>query len=1431
MPSIRGLQTQPGEPASGSSSCDCSSAAASTTCAQEITILYQGEEFRTYLEYHATNYQAEHPNVIVQLLEVFSETSTKTDFISELSPSIKELINGQEAYQWDGGIFPGQLMGALAESQRLVDLTEYVLQDSHNIMEEASTIDWATVLPFQRYQQSMYDHQILTVPLDGDVLSMYYRRDLFERFNISVPRTWEEYQEAADFFHNFDSPALGGGRPGNNNNLDKPVVGSCVSRAPNCTNAYWTSMVLSSMTQSRGTSSGYLLDPSTTEPLLGEAMDETLRILMEQSQVGPTDLELVGDCMAVNFEMMNEGLCALTFNWGNQLLLDSGNNADDSIEIGVAPTPGSAKVLNRHTGQLEECTPELCPYGEYYEDIGIVNRPAYAAFGGWAGGVSNSTSGAKQRAVADFFSYLSNQAQSLPDVLPNSISSFADPYRYSHVKSSDWIDSNGFLDTEITASQYTESLRELDSGNSVMEFRIPPGIDLREILDQEVSSYLSTTRAQNGDVESRQNITATITSRMQQSISSVVDMDVADVYQTSLGYSTGTVPVNMNYIDPDFRAAGWGLAGLICLMAFVLCTWTLFHDRNRVMQAFQPFLLVQSAVGLFFLGATIVPLGFDDSLFSTEILDITCMATPWIYVFGFSLFFSAVYSKIRMCVKIFRDPDKYDVLVVRGMDALKVFLRIFILNGIFLALWTALDPLKWVRQEISDQNMIISGTVETFGACRGSSTTSFGMALALFFLNLILCFMGTLQAFKCRFLVLEYNEMQWLPLSLLPFFECWIIGGPLLVFVTEDPTITFILLSLVIAVSSIAAALAVFAPKDWYIRKYKGAEDKMSENATVISFPRTSAAGVRLLNHPTVRTMIYCMLPGRLGWDSNVVFSFPLQLESRKQVVRLEKQLEQTTAYNTELVNDIRGMKEKFYQMTERERVAAEEKIAMEGASQTGHSREQSVSDYETNEEGLAAMEHFASVWSSQDDDEDFVDDITEPEDDDDDIAIAAASMRSGGQSGAMGSFGASSGENPETAPTGAVAGIAAGGAALLGGIIYARKSSRSLSVDEGDDMERGRTLPSDERYDEYGYDDNSEHEVPLKELESPDSPGVYSHEQAMVSGSERSFAEDSTGPGLVDDEIYGLDKTIEADDLEALEHEAAALAEQFKLNSTYLESVSDLQNADNDGSGLHNLDISKITDDTGDSMFGSPSRSIKKNKSTDETEDMNENSSSTGRTSRPAAGESSGGAFMSGVDNLDTIEGRSMQHAGEPSGYVHHPPEIYCDDDSGDDDSHQMKPPIPMQYQSSNASPRAQDSPMSRSSEKNLSYSIADWSAVGTTGGLLADLSDSTSTSSYASAYQDSFSDLGDYSSRRDSDPDIVPLAKGIEQTVAVSEFDAVKVAAETYDASESRKKAEEKEESDRLAKIQERKEKKRQLENWRLSLTRSFEKDGHNI
>ena len=864
-------------------------------CVRNIVLLFEGEEFRKYLEHHVANYKLHKREVSITLQEVnlsSSSSSLSNGFEhnnTSIGKNLLEHINNitdtgsSSLPSWDGVVFPAHMTGALQESNRLWDWNDYLVQQQNSEHDSKDNIEWMDIQPFYRSQAqqvhkkstagaslffqgtSLNDRntdgvtrRTLYVPLDGDVISLYYRKDLFEKYQILVPRTWNSYRDVATFFH---------GKPWGPNNTT--LAGSCVARKPsqssensnNTIYADWASLVLSTMTQTQGTSSGFLLDPETIEPILGDAMEETLRILAQESALSEgndhevNDKSNIDDLNNLRWRL-NEGSCAMTFSLANQLTTAMNDDDKNFNNIGVAPTPGSKSVLNRTSGLLETCTPELCPYGTYYDDIGIVNRPSYAAFGGWVGGVSNDSTSSKQQDMVDFFSYISNRGQSLSDVLPNERSQFVSPYRYSHAAASNWVGA-GF--DEVTASQYTETIKEVNSENTVSEIRIPPGTAIREIIDQEVNSYLSATNDYENtflelfsnssqDATLRSETTTSMDRRIRDAVASLDTQTVITNYQSSLSYPTGYEDVSMNYININYRDTGWGAAALICFSSIAVVFWILWNRKKTAMQAFQPILLIQSAMGFLFMGATLVPLGFDDSLFSKEILDITCMATPWIYVFGYTVFFSSVYSKIQVCTEIYKNPGKYERIMVRPMDSVKMFCKLFALNGILLGLWTYIDPLKWSRIEKTNGILFPDGTVETYGGCMSDRFEHTGFAIGLFVFNLIISFLAMLEALRCRLLVLEYHQMQWLQLCIVPFFEAWIIGGPVISILREQPSAQYLAFLMTIASSSIASAFAIFGPKEWYIRKNNVLDSEKGPETP----PTPSPAGVRVLKHPKV---------------------------------------------------------------------------------------------------------------------------------------------------------------------------------------------------------------------------------------------------------------------------------------------------------------------------------------------------------------------------------------------------------------------------------------------------------------------------------------------------------------------------------------------------------------------------------------------------
>ena len=314
----------------------------------------------------------------------------------------------------------------------------------------------------------MYDNVVRTIPLDGDYILMYYRKDLFEAFNRTVPRTWDEYSDAAKFFHNrtYFPDGVTPIAPLDENNEPQQIQGSCVGRLERCANSYWARLILFSMPQNQGTSSGALFDPENNmKPLLGEAMVQALRHMVNQARFDNAEGQF-GGCLGYNRAVFTSGRCAITYNWGDQIQSMGDVSFQQSYvsdKTGVVRTPGSTRILNRETLALEDCTAQSCPYGTFYEDIGTVNYAPYAAFAGWAASVNNYADSAHQLAAARFFSYASSTEQSITDVIPANNTetnienlSFSNPYRLSHLAVEAWTDQAFEQDFAI---EYTDALR------------------------------------------------------------------------------------------------------------------------------------------------------------------------------------------------------------------------------------------------------------------------------------------------------------------------------------------------------------------------------------------------------------------------------------------------------------------------------------------------------------------------------------------------------------------------------------------------------------------------------------------------------------------------------------------------------------------------------------------------------------------------------------------------------------------------------------------------------------------------------------------------------------------------------------------------------------------------------------------------------------
>jgi len=220
---------------------------------------------------------------------------------------------------------------------------------------------------------------------------------------------------------------------------------------------------------------------------------------------------------------MNEGRCVLTYNWGDSFTAQKGSAIDGLL--GVAPTPGSPFVYDRETKELARCDKKLCgKYGVYDKDFGWINQAPYAAFGGWSGAVSSSTSEAMALETANFYSFMSN--------IPESIKADEQaPYRESQLNVSAYEElgypRNGIL-------QYFETVsKNLESENVVMDIRFPGAREINGVYNEEVTKYLE--QISEGDISTTpESVVNSITEEWNEIIK--YDSNLISEYQQSLNF-------------------------------------------------------------------------------------------------------------------------------------------------------------------------------------------------------------------------------------------------------------------------------------------------------------------------------------------------------------------------------------------------------------------------------------------------------------------------------------------------------------------------------------------------------------------------------------------------------------------------------------------------------------------------------------------------------------------------------------------------------------------------------------------------------------------------------------------------------------------------------------------------------------------------------
>ena len=355
----------------------------------------------------------------------------------------------------DAAVFAPQWMVDYVGPGYLEDLTDKVAADGALAVED--------IAPFFREFSQQYNGRTYLITLDGDFQMVYYRSDLFKEAGLSAPTTWDDYVAAAKALHGKDMDGDG-----------QADYGSCIAKKRNAQSYWMITSIAASFLQSRGTSQGAFFDTRDMKPLVNnEAFAAALGVYLETTKYAPPDeINLdVGDTRS----LFTTGRCALTLDWGDigTLAIDP-ENSKVVDKVGAVMLPGSKQVLDRESGKLVACDAGTCPHA-----VDGVNRAPFAAFGGWSGGINKSADAKVKAAAYDFFSFMSQPAQSNVDVTIG-ITGF-NPYRLSQFENKEnWVKAGM---SEAAAADYLGAIQaSLNSPNMVLDLRIPKNQAYQQVV-------------------------------------------------------------------------------------------------------------------------------------------------------------------------------------------------------------------------------------------------------------------------------------------------------------------------------------------------------------------------------------------------------------------------------------------------------------------------------------------------------------------------------------------------------------------------------------------------------------------------------------------------------------------------------------------------------------------------------------------------------------------------------------------------------------------------------------------------------------------------------------------------------------------------------------------------------------------------------------
>ena len=222
---------------------------------------------------------------------------------------------------------------------------------------------------------------------------------------------------------------------------------------------------------------------------------------------------------------------------------------------------------------------------------------------------------------------------------------------------------------------------------------------------------------------------------------------------------------------------------MIIFLSVAFTLWTKKKENLRVVKSAQPIFLYIITAGTLLMGSAIIPLSLDPGVVSLEGASRACIAMPWLLACGFSLTFSALFTKTHRILTIMRNAAAFKRVKVTAMDVAKPMIVLLVTNVIILSVWTGIDPLRSDTIVLQRNVPFLQPTV-TENICYSDHRDVFLAVLGV--INLGALFIAFVEAYLARNISVELSESAYIMKAISIILLVSFIGIPVIIIAREN---------------------------------------------------------------------------------------------------------------------------------------------------------------------------------------------------------------------------------------------------------------------------------------------------------------------------------------------------------------------------------------------------------------------------------------------------------------------------------------------------------------------------------------------------------------------------------------------------------------------------------------------------------------------